>query len=348
MSNPVYPQRGVGMSVSPCLLTLALGLLCISWVVSCAAPGPGEEAALGSKEKPGPLPVIYDTDIGDDIDDTWALSFLLKCPELDLKLVTTDFGNTRQRAKIVARILETAKRTDVPIGVGVKLSDKDVRQASWVKDYDLSKYPGTVHTDGVQALIDTIMKSPKPVTLICVGPVPNIKAALEREPRIVENARFVGMHGSVRKGYGGKDKPDAEYNVRADAKACQAALSAAWDVTITPLDTCGLVHLRGEKYAAVRDCKDPVVQALMENYRIWLKDKPERAKEASSTLFDTVAVYLALSEDLCVMENLGIRVDEKGFTLEDPKAKKMDCAMEWNSLSGFEDFLVSRLTAVSK
>ena len=33
------------------------------------------------------VPVILDTDIGGDIDDTWALAMLLKSPELDLKLV---------------------------------------------------------------------------------------------------------------------------------------------------------------------------------------------------------------------------------------------------------------------
>ena len=38
------------------------------------------------------IPVIFDTDIGSDIDDTWALGFLLRCPELDVKLVTTDRG----------------------------------------------------------------------------------------------------------------------------------------------------------------------------------------------------------------------------------------------------------------
>jgi inosine-uridine nucleoside N-ribohydrolase len=288
--------------------------------------------------------VIYDTDIGDDIDDTWALTLLLKSPELDLKLVTTDKNNTEERARIVARILEVAGRTDVPIGIGIRQSDKPVRQSAWVKDYDLAKYPGKVHEDGVQALIDTIMKSPRQITLICVGPVPNIEAALEREPRISGKARFVGMHGSVRRGYGGKKTPDAEYNVRADPAACRAALSAGWDVTITPLDTCGLVHLKGEKYAAVRDCRDPVIRALMENYRIWLGKNPERAEKQSSTLFDTVAVYLALSQELCVMERLGIRVDDRGYTLIDPEAKKMDCAMEWKSLPGFEDFLVKRLT----
>ena len=36
------------------------------------------------------IPVILDTDIGSDIDDTWALAMMLKSPELDVKLIVTD------------------------------------------------------------------------------------------------------------------------------------------------------------------------------------------------------------------------------------------------------------------
>ena len=59
----------------------------------------------------------------------------------------------------------------------------------------------------MQAIIDTIMKSPRPVTVIAVGPVQNIAEALKREPRIAQRARFVGMHGSVRVGYNRDQKP---------------------------------------------------------------------------------------------------------------------------------------------
>ena len=38
------------------------------------------------------IPTILDTDIGHDVDDVWALAFLLKCPELDIKLITTSTG----------------------------------------------------------------------------------------------------------------------------------------------------------------------------------------------------------------------------------------------------------------
>jgi transposase len=38
-----------------------------------------------------------------------------------------------------------------------------------------------------------------------------------------------------------------------NVRACRKVLSAPWDVTITPLDTCGLVRLTGQKYAKARD-----------------------------------------------------------------------------------------------
>jgi len=334
------------MTIESLALKCAMALVCV--VVTCASL---HAAAGAAPAKPArKIPVIYDSDIGDDIDDTWALGFLLKCPELDLKLVVGDQGKTSYRAKLFARFLAHAGRTDVAVGVGLNVGPKGGGpQSDWVKDYDLSGYKGTVHTDGVQAMIDLIMRSKTPITVIAVGPLPNVAEALKREPRIAARARFVGMHGSVRLGYGGRKNVSAEYNVRANARACRAVLSAAWDVTITPLDTCGLVHLRGRKYQTVRRSKDPVAAAIIENYRIWSKRKNVRYFETrSSTLFDTVAVYLAFRQDLCRMEDLPIRVDDKGYTRIDPKAKTLHVASAWKDMGAFEDLLVTRLTAPAK
>ena len=57
-----------------------------------------------------PVPLILDTDIGDDIDDTWALGFLLKSPELDLKLVVGDYGRPNYRARLLAKFLQNVGR----------------------------------------------------------------------------------------------------------------------------------------------------------------------------------------------------------------------------------------------
>ncbi|MHC4694825.1 MAG: nucleoside hydrolase [Planctomycetota bacterium] len=306
------------------------------------------------------IPVIFDTDIGDDIDDTWALILLLQSPEFDVKLVTSAVNNTEEKAKIVAKILQAAGRTDIPVGIGVQHNKRNHRQREWVGDYKLSSYPGTIYRDGVKAIVDTIMKSPKPITVVAVGPLPNIAAALKQEPKIAGKARFVGMHGSIRKGYGGSSRISAEYNVRAYPKAVQKVFAAPWDVTITPLDTCGIVHLRGDKYQKVLKANTTLSKTLIANYRAWYKQgilnsKKDLSKDQvnkrtnqqinsrSTTLFDTVGIYLAMTTKLVKMEKLGINVTDDGYTRIDKNAKVINCATEWKDLGAFEDFLVDRL-----
>jgi len=319
---------------------------------SCATVG----GSSGQK-----IPVIFDTDICDDIDDTWALALLLQSPEFDVKLITTEVGNTQSKAKTVAKFLQTVGRTDIPIGIGIQQSKGHHRQDAWAKDYKLSSYPGRIYEDGVQALIDTIMKSRRKIKLIAVGPLPNIAAALVREPKIAGKAEFVGMHGSIRLGYGGSKTPSAEYNVAAFVKAAQKVFTAPWDMTITPLDTCGLVQLKGQKYQKVLNSNSPLTNALMENYRAWFRqglldqDKDlseaeldkridDKCNSSSSTLFDTVGIYLAMSTELVKMEKLPIVVTDNGFTRINNKGKMINCATEWKDLGAFEDLLVERLT----
>jgi inosine-uridine nucleoside N-ribohydrolase len=295
------------------------------------------------------IPVILDTDIGGDIDDTWALAFLLRCPELDLRLVTTDHGDTVYRARIVARLLEVAGRTDVAVGVGLRQEERDGPQAEWVRGYDLGRYAGHVVEDGVQALIDAAMRSTEPMTLIAIGPCPNLRRALEREPGIAPKLRLAGMYGSLRRGYGGTPSAEPEWNVRADPAAARAVLAAPWRaIVLTPLDTCGVVRLDGALYARVRESKDPLVRALLENYRLWCSRQdgcsPESVAAGSSVLYDTVAVYLAMARDFVAMEELGVRVGDDGVTVPDASARPLLWATEWKDLAGFRRLLVDRLT----
>ena len=216
----------------------------------------------------------------------------------------------------------------------------------FANELDFADYPGKVYSDGVQAMIDTIMNSKEKITLISIGPVPNIARALYLEPRIAKKCRFVGMHGSVRKGYNGlAGRVDEEYNVVAYAYDAQRVFNAEWDMTITPVDTCGVVRLTGQKYRKVLKSKDPMIKELVKSYFVWAKgrgDMEKRSKVMSSVLYDTVAIHLAFSEKFLKMEKIGIRT-KWGFTVEDPAAKKMNVALEWKDLEGFKDFLVSTL-----
>ena len=135
---------------------------------------------------------------------------------------------------------------------------------------------------------------------------------------------------------------------RSDVKACQKGFTAAWDMTITPLDTCGVIGLGGDKFKAVRDSKDPVASALIENYRIWSNKRSKDELGGSSVLFDTVAVYLAFSTDALKMERLNIRVTDNAMTVMDQAGKAMQVATEWKDKPAFEDMLVRRLTGAGK
>ncbi len=314
------------------LETLGLLALALALSVACAS-------ASGNPAPRAQKPVILDTDIGDDIDDTWALVMLLKSPQLETKLVTTTCGKAEYRAKLIAKILEIARRTDIPVGLGAGGRGGTGRQQAWVQDYDLQKYPGKIHEDGVQAMINMVMKSPQPVTIIGIGPNHTVAAALEREPAIASKAVFVGMQGAVRKGYdGGKVCP--EYNVKAAVGPSKKVLGAPWkECVITPLDTCGLVRLKGARFRTLAESPDHLVKALMENYRIWAKK--ENVTE-SSVLFDTVAIYLAYPgpKPEVEMEDLKISVTDQGVTAIDPQGARMSVATNWKSIDAYYDLLV--------
>lgn len=294
--------------------------------------------------------MIFHTDIGTDIDDTWALAQLLRSPELDLKLVLVDAGDVTYRAKVAAKLLAIAGRTDVPIGLGVNLpmTEAEQNQGPWVKHFAMAKYPGRIVADGVAALIDTVMKSPQTVTIISVGAVPALARALEREPALATHARWIGMHGSFDVGYGG-GPVSAESNVKVDPGALRTVLAAHWqDALITPLDTCGLVDLRGANYHAIWCATgDPLLRAVIEGYCIYAPHQTwfdcDFFTTQSSTLFDCVAVYLAYSEQFVAIENVRCKVTDDGFTVRDPAGSPVRVALRWKSRDAFEQELTQRL-----
>jgi len=295
------------------------------------------------------IPVIIDTDIGSDIDDTWALAMALGCPEIDIKLIVTCAGDTTYRAKIVCKFLEKVGRTDIPVGIGLTFGTENEAQKAYVEDYDISQYPGTVHTDGVAAMTDAILGSEDEVALVCIGPLPNIASMLNQSPEVVEKSRFIGMHGAVYRGYFGTDEIHAEFNVIQHLETAQQVLNSDFDITITPLDTCGVIRLIEDQYQQVFAGAGNAMKEVRENYRVWLpasKRDVTLLDVSSSILFDTVAIYLAFAEDLLEIHELPIAVTDEGKTVVDEKSgKQMRVATAWKDLPAFNELLVERLLA---
>jgi len=300
------------------------------------------------------IPVVLDTDIGTDIDDTWALLQILRSPELELKMVLTDTGDTTYRARVAAKFLQTAGRADVVVGVGLpgELEESNRTQEPWISGYTLEDYPGVVRKDGIDAFIDLVMNSPQTVTVIAIGGVPGLAAALEREPRIAAKARFVGMHGSFDVGYGGSPEIAAEANVRIAPAALRKVIDAPWqDKLLTPLDTCGLSDLRGADYHRIWCATDDAaVRALIENYVIFAPRVPwmrcDFFTTRSTTLFDCVAVHLAHSEEWVEIEKVRFQITDDGYTLRDPAGPfKARVALRWKDRAAYEADLANRILA---
>jgi inosine-uridine nucleoside N-ribohydrolase len=296
-----------------------------------------------------PIPVIFNTDLGEDIDDVWALVMLLKSPQFDVKLINTSWGKSVSRAKSVARILEIAGRTDIPIGLGAGGRGGGHRMQGWIRDYSLKNYPGTVHDDGAKAIIDTVKAGKRPVTVITVGPPDTLAAAVRRDPNIAPRVNYVAMLGNLRKGPRGSRRARAEWNARAVVAATRRVLAANWrSVALAPVDVTGGMTLTGERFARIRDSEDKLLAALIENYRLWRINRRRKGEMTrSSTLHDCVAVYLACPgpSKLVKLDKVRLTVTRGGITKQDPRGDLVTAALAWRDAEAYRDLLVRRLLA---
>jgi purine nucleosidase len=148
---------------------LAAGLA----LVPFCAPAQTTPPALG-KEK-----VIIDTDIGDDIDDAFALALALRSPELEILGVTTTFGDTELRAKLADRFLGEAGRTEIPVLAGAPSHATNVfTQRRYAEG---GRFAKPSHGNAVDFLLDQIRRYPKEITLIGIGPLMNLGATIDKD-----------------------------------------------------------------------------------------------------------------------------------------------------------------------
>src|SRR3954464_1469174 len=82
-------------------------------------------------------PVIFDTDIGTDIDDAYALATLLHHPEFELLGVITVSGDAVARARLAAKRLQVAGRDwrRVPVYAGTSTATQYMQQVDWASGF---------------------------------------------------------------------------------------------------------------------------------------------------------------------------------------------------------------------
>lgn len=230
--------------------------------------------------------IVLDTDIGTDIDDAWALGYVLKSPSFDLLGVTVSDGDTAQRARLACKLLKRLGRTDVPVAVGRPTAaipaNRIDYQFAWAEDF---RDYAPVATPAVEWLYDVIRKNPNQITLVAVGPLHNIGDLIRQHPDVVPLVkRVVLMSGSIGASYYGP-AAIAEWNVRLAIPEAQAVYAAAWPLTIVPLDSTSYVRLEDRERDKVRGARTPLTTALETLLRLWTD-----APASRMTLHDQLAL----------------------------------------------------------
>src|SRR5258707_9635325 len=210
-----------------CAAAFAIGAL------ELATAAPGSPPAKGQ-------PVIIDTDIGDDIDDAFALAIALQDPHLEVIGITTAWGDTRTRALLVRRLLATLGRQDVVVAQGPATPDMaPFTQKKWAMGaVDTAPAP-----DAIEFIRDQVRRRPGEITLIALAPLSNIEALQRRDPEAIHKLRqVVLMGGSIYAGYnlGGAipvAQPHAEYNVVSAPQGLRILLESRIPVKMFPLDS---------------------------------------------------------------------------------------------------------------
>lgn len=288
-------------------------LVAFALITTCMAGGrrlAAQSTPAGDVQK-----IILDTDIGDDIDDAFALALAETSPKLQLLGVTTAWGNTALRAQLTARFLKETGHGDIAVYAGPQThASSTFTQAKWA---DAGPKPAGGWPDAVDFILDTIRKNPGQVTLVSIAPFTNIGAAIERDPTTFRKLRrVVIMGGSLRRGYGDlgylpDHGPEPEYNVMMDIPASQKLFTSGVPLYVMPLDSTQLKLdevLRGILFS--QDTR--VTNALVSLYEEWA----DSTQNPTPTLFDAMAVAAAIDPSLCPTQPMHVDVDSKGFTRE--------------------------------
>jgi inosine-uridine nucleoside N-ribohydrolase len=302
-------------------------------------------AQAGGKERKSPQLVWIDTDIGDDIDDAYALGLILHSPEVKVLGISTAFGDTEMRARIVDRYLKATGDLGIPVMAGVATqTDNKMTQLEYGEGF-----PARKHTDGVAGMLEAISAHPGQVTLIGLGPLFNVGAAIERDPGTFRKVkRVVMMGGSIERGYDGKKgemRPaDAEWNILQDPKGAQKLLGVGVEIFMAPLDSTQ-IHLEERRRVEIFAAGNPVTEQLKLLYPEWVANSWNHSP--TPTLFDPVAAAYAFSPGLCPMEPMRIEIDDKGFTNRVAGTPNVQVCMKSDE-AGFLELLTKRLEARAK
>jgi len=274
------------------------------------------QMVLAQKQK-----IIVDTDVGDDVDDAFAIDLTLASPELKILGLSSAWGDTALRARMLDRMTCETGRSEIAVNAGIPTkSTADFTQAPWAKA-GIER----AHGDAVAFLLEQAKANPGEITLLALGPLTNIGAAIDRDPATFRMLkRVVLMGGSIHRGYGAPGiPPEPEYNIARDPASAQKLLRSGVPVFVLPLDSTQL-RFDEAKQSALASISTPMTDAL----QILIAEHGRSSRPTAPLLFDAVAAAYVIDAASCPMTPLHLEVDDKGMTLATPGSPNAQACLQ--------------------
>ncbi|MEE4298084.1 MAG: nucleoside hydrolase [Pseudomonadales bacterium] len=266
--------------------------------------------------------IVFDTDPG--IDDAMALLFAHASPEIELLGITTTFGNatveqTTRNALLIADRFGIA--CPVHRGAAAPLVGEADAPPDFVHGRDglgeagFEPSPREPTGDAAAFLVETIRKHPGEITVVAVGRMTNLARALERDPEIAGLVKGIVVMGGAfgREGHAGNVTPCAEANMHGDAHAADRVMTAAWPLTLVPLDVTHRTRMAPailEALAARGGERGAFIERIARFYRDFY------ARTGAGEAFpvhDSSAVACLLAPELYAREQGALRVVTEGI-----------------------------------
>lgn len=264
--------------------------------------------------------IILDTDLamgapGSDIDDGFALALAHADPELALELITTVNGNTDVES---ATILtgELARRLDLPDvpivrGAAASFTHPEVRRtpADHVAALAEGARPPSPGYAPVE-IAEHVMAHPGEITIVAIGPLTNVAAAILLEPRLAANvAEIVIMGGMFFGTMPDRDMP-GEYNVWVDPESAAAVLRSGAPLRWVGLDVTLQVRVTRADAERMRSATTPFAPFAGEATLAWIEHtrRTEGGDGESCAMHDPLAVAVVAHPELVTFVDAHVSV----------------------------------------
>ena len=248
------------------------------------------------------IPVLFDTDIGNDIDDAVALAYLLRQPECELLGITTATGDVSQRAALVEVTCRAAGRDDVPIHAGVAGpllhgTEQGVAQYAAIESvpHRTDYAPGAA----IPFLAETIRSRPGEIVLLATGPLTNVGLLFASDPALPSLLKSFVWMGGV---FLSSDESQREWNALLDPISTALTLKWGGPLTTVGLDVTTKCRLPAAE-CRERFARSEPLATVLKQAEVWFQHAGE------ITFHDPLAAALIFEPGLCRLETGEIAVE---------------------------------------